>query len=181
MSMHASSFFTADAHSPCDAHVDYTIGWTDQLSKSKPSSRQLWKALAEAGMWGIIQRNCGHADCLRLWLTAQGRTGLGRTTTRPCVLSREEQLRGLRRKAGAVAQAEVWRPTLQDVESLSRGDAAKERGTGSRQIPHRLNADERKIYDIAKSKAWLSSCALFWPLNELWLLQVVSQCWELDM
>ena len=46
----------------------------------------------------------------------------------------------------------VSRPTLDDVERISRGDAAKARGTGSRQIPHRLNAEERKQYDIAKQK-----------------------------
>ena len=44
------------------------------------------------------------------------------------------------------------RPTLDDVERISRGDAAKSRGTGSRRIPHRLNAEERKQYDIAKQK-----------------------------
>ena len=45
------------------------------------------------------------------------------------------------------------RPSLQDVENISRGDAAKRRGTGSRQVPHRLNADERKLYELAKQKA----------------------------
>ncbi len=45
-----------------------------------------------------------------------------------------------------------WRPRLEDVERLSRGDAAKVRGTGSRQIPHRLNAEERELYDAAKKK-----------------------------
>ena len=44
------------------------------------------------------------------------------------------------------------RPTLDDVERISKGNAAKARGTGSRRIPHRLNAEERKQYDIAKQK-----------------------------
>jgi len=44
------------------------------------------------------------------------------------------------------------RPTLDDVERISKGNAAKARGTGSRRIPHRLNAEERQQYDIAKQK-----------------------------
>lgn len=51
------------------------------------------------------------------------------------------------------------RPSLQDVENISRGDAAKSRGTGSRQVPHRLNAEERKLYDLAKQKASQLECA----------------------
>ena len=38
------------------------------------------------------------------------------------------------------------RPSLVDVERLSRGQAATRRGIGSRQVPHRLNADERGAY-----------------------------------
>ena len=34
------------------------------------------------------------------------------------------------------------RPTLDDVERISYGQGAKRRGTGSRQVPHRLNGDE---------------------------------------
>lgn len=37
------------------------------------------------------------------------------------------------------------RPTLDDVERLSRGQAAKKRGTGSRAVCHRLNESERKV------------------------------------
>lgn len=44
------------------------------------------------------------------------------------------------------------RPSLNDVESLSKGNAARQRGTGSRQVPHRLNTEERKLYDLAKDK-----------------------------
>ena len=36
------------------------------------------------------------------------------------------------------------RPTLDDVERISKGQAAKRRGTGSRAVPHRLNEMERK-------------------------------------
>lgn len=51
---------------------------------------------------------------------------------------------------------QVWRPSLDDVQRISTGDAAKHRGTGSRAVPHRLNAEERKAYDLAKSKGVLT-------------------------
>lgn len=47
------------------------------------------------------------------------------------------------------------RPTLDDVERISRGQAAKRRGTGSRAVPHRLNSLERSQWDIAKKKRYL--------------------------
>ena len=65
------------------------------------------------------------------------------------------------------------RPSLDDVERISKGDPAKARGTGSRRIPHRLNAEERQQYEIAKQKvqgmlscnlwnhAFLSSCRCY--------------------
>lgn len=37
------------------------------------------------------------------------------------------------------------RPSLDDVERLSMGQAAKKRGTGSRRVCHRLNESERKV------------------------------------
>lgn len=53
-------------------------------------------------------------------------------------------------------QEEVWRPSLDDVQRISCGDAARHRGTGSRAVPHRLNAEGRKQYDIAKAKGVLT-------------------------
>ena len=47
------------------------------------------------------------------------------------------------------------RPTLDDVERISKGQAAKRRGTGSRAVPHRLNSLERSQWDIAKKKRYL--------------------------
>ena len=46
------------------------------------------------------------------------------------------------------------RPTLDDVERLARGDATKRRGVGSRQVPHRLNAEERSAYGIALKRGY---------------------------
>lgn len=47
------------------------------------------------------------------------------------------------------------RPSLDDVERISKGQAAKKRGTGSRGVPHRLNEAERKEWDLAKKRRFL--------------------------
>ncbi|KAL3697765.1 hypothetical protein R1sor_011841 [Riccia sorocarpa] len=46
------------------------------------------------------------------------------------------------------------RPTLDDVERLSRGRASKAK-IGSRAVPHRLNADERKAFELAKKRGFV--------------------------
>lgn len=51
--------------------------------------------------------------------------------------------------------SDVIRPSLDDVEKISFGQAAKKRGTGSRAVPHRLNADERVEWDYAKKKRFV--------------------------
>lgn len=51
----------------------------------------------------------------------------------------------------------IFRPSLDDVERLSRGNSAKVRGTGSRAICHRLNRDERRQYEIAKKVGYLQT------------------------
>ncbi len=51
----------------------------------------------------------------------------------------------------------VFRPHIDDVERLSYGKGAKKRrGTGSRFVCHRLNKDERKLYDFAKDAGYLT-------------------------
>lgn len=51
----------------------------------------------------------------------------------------------------------IKRPTYDDVQRLSMGKSSKsERGWGSRQVCHRLNQDERKAYDIALQKGYLT-------------------------
>lgn len=54
-----------------------------------------------------------------------------------------------------VAMARPFRPGMDDVDRLSKGGAAKRRGTGSFHIPHRLNSDERPVYEAAKKKGYL--------------------------
>lgn len=41
------------------------------------------------------------------------------------------------------------RPSLLDVERLSLGERATRRGVGSRQVPHRLNQDEKLAFALA--------------------------------
>lgn len=48
-----------------------------------------------------------------------------------------------------------FRPTVSDVERISFGKPAKKKGTGSRGVPHRLNEDERKLFDLARRKGFL--------------------------
>jgi hypothetical protein len=56
----------------------------------------------------------------------------------------------------AASKTQPERPTLDDVQRLSEGRAARTRGYGSRQIPHRLNADERLEYNRAKERGVLT-------------------------
>ena len=54
-------------------------------------------------------------------------------------------------------KTKVFRANLDDVERLSYGKGAKkQRGTGSRYVCHRLNKDERKLYDLAKQASYLT-------------------------
>lgn len=66
------------------------------------------------------------------------------TNTAPCVVPWDRhryrhQLQAKKKKS------DPGRPSLDDVERLSRGQAAKKRGTGSRGVCHRLNESERKV------------------------------------
>jgi len=50
---------------------------------------------------------------------------------------------------------DCWRPTINDVERISWGKPATKKGTGSRGIPHRLNEEERLLFDQARRKGFL--------------------------
>jgi hypothetical protein len=67
---------------------------------------------------------------------------------------KRQNFRAFRPLAASKIQPE--RPTLDDVQRLSEGRAARTRGYGSRQIPHRLNADERQEYNRAKERGFLT-------------------------
>ena len=56
----------------------------------------------------------------------------------------------------------VWRPTLDDVERISWGKPAKRKGTGSRGVPHRLNEEERILFDRARQKGFLEVAGSAW-------------------
>jgi len=61
-----------------------------------------------------------------------------------------------------VAASECWRPTIDDVDRISWGRPAKKKGTGSRGVPHRLNDDERTIYDLARRKGFVEIGGTGW-------------------
>lgn len=47
------------------------------------------------------------------------------------------------------------RPSLDDVERISHGQPALKRGVGNRNIPHRINENERKEFEQAKIRKFL--------------------------
>jgi len=53
------------------------------------------------------------------------------------------------------AATECWRPTTDDVDRISWGKPAKKKMTGSRGVPHRLNEEERILYDMARRKGFV--------------------------
>ena len=55
-----------------------------------------------------------------------------------------------------------WRPTVNDVERISWGKPAKKKGTGSRGVPHRLNEDERFLFDLARQNGFLQVAGSAW-------------------
>lgn len=48
-----------------------------------------------------------------------------------------------------------WRPSKDDVDRISHGQAAKVRGTGSRTVPHRLTTEEHAEFKRAKARGFL--------------------------
>ena len=60
------------------------------------------------------------------------------------------------------AAMDVWRPTFDDVDRISWGRPAKRKGTGSRGTPHRLNEEERLLYDMARSKGFVEIAGSGW-------------------
>ena len=59
---------------------------------------------------------------------------------------------------------DCWRPTINDVERISWGKPASKQGkrTGSRGVPHRLNTDERLLFDQARRKGFLEVTGSGW-------------------
>lgn len=61
-----------------------------------------------------------------------------------------------------IAEMDCWRPTEDDVERISWGRPAKKKGTGSRGMPHRLNDEERKLFDFARKKGFVEISGSGW-------------------
>lgn len=60
------------------------------------------------------------------------------------------------------AKMDGFRPTINDVERISWGKPAKQKGTGSRGMPHRLNEEERLLFDQARRKGFLEVAGSGW-------------------
>lgn len=75
------------------------------------------------------------------------------------VILKAKRRKGRERVGGDIWEAlmdpHVWRPTIDDVERISWGKPARKKGTGSRGVPHRLNLDERFLFDAARRKGYL--------------------------
>jgi hypothetical protein len=68
-----------------------------------------------------------------------------------------------------------WRPSVDDVIRISWGKPAKKKGTGSRGVPHRLNTEEREIFDRGVNKGFIELGGSGWrkqrrdsPLVNTW-------------
>jgi hypothetical protein len=51
---------------------------------------------------------------------------------------------------------------MDDVDAISWGKKAKKKGTGSRGVPHRLNDEERKMFDFARKKGFVEIAGSGW-------------------
>mmetsp|Transcript_24030 Transcript_24030/g.78177 ORF Transcript_24030/g.78177 Transcript_24030/m.78177 type:complete len:299 (-) Transcript_24030:898-1794(-) len=60
------------------------------------------------------------------------------------------------------AEMDCWRPDIDDVDRISWGKPAKKKTTGSRGVPHRLNEDERILYDMARRKGFIEVAGSGW-------------------
>uniref|UniRef100_A0A7S2HLN0 Uncharacterized protein n=1 Tax=Helicotheca tamesis TaxID=374047 RepID=A0A7S2HLN0_9STRA len=68
-----------------------------------------------------------------------------------------------------------WRPSLDDVTRISYGKPSKKKGVGSRGVPHRINSEERDLWDRARQKGVLEIAGSAWrsqrrdaPLLNTW-------------
>ena len=59
-------------------------------------------------------------------------------------------------------RAARWRPSMDDVERISRGLRASRRGTGSRSVPHRLTSSERASFDLARRRGFVELSGSGW-------------------
>eukprot|EP00980_Cylindrotheca_fusiformis_P022311 scaffold9191_cov114-Cylindrotheca_fusiformis.AAC.6 len=60
------------------------------------------------------------------------------------------------------SRTDCFRPTINDVERISWGKPARMKGTGSRGVPHRLNVEERLLFDQARRKGFLEVAGSGW-------------------
>jgi hypothetical protein len=89
---------------------------------------------------------------------------LARTPPSPTTLLQAKKSKTTVAREGTFwkARTDCWRPTVNDVERISFGKPAKQKGTGSRGVPHRLNEEERFLFDQARSKGFLEVAGSGW-------------------
>lgn len=93
-----------------------------------------------------------------------------RTTTKmyksrsPVLVLSAKRSTKVKRRVGEFWEAKMdgFRPTVNDVERISWGKPAKQKGTGSRGVPHRLNEEERMLFDQARRKGFLEITGSGW-------------------
>jgi hypothetical protein len=85
-------------------------------------------------------------------------------TRRPSTILLDKKSKTTLFREGTFWKAKIdgWRPTVNDVERISFGKPAKQKGTGSRGVPHRLNEDERRLFDQARRKGFLEITGSGW-------------------
>lgn len=90
----------------------------------------------------------------------------GSTSARPStlVLFAKKSTASNTKRCGDFWEANMdgFRPTINDVERISWGKPAKRKGTGSRGIPHRLNEEERLLFDQARRRGFLEVAGSGW-------------------
>ena len=111
-----------------------------------------------AALWSLLREREISSTMLRCWHGV---------TTMLVVLGRT---RGL-----SMGRGSKVRPSRDDVLRISQGRPAKKRGVGSRGVAHRLNREERRMFDLAMNHGYLETMGSAWrterkgaPLVQTW-------------
>ncbi|KAJ1462736.1 hypothetical protein M885DRAFT_505785 [Pelagophyceae sp. CCMP2097] len=87
-----------------------------------------------------------------------------------CAARQARLVRGL-----SANSKKVLRPSKDDVTRISFGKPSKSKGVGSRGVPHRLNEEERLLFDAAKKRGYVTLGGSAWrsqrrdaPLVNTW-------------
>lgn len=147
---HWARFRMVEPHSPVMTCV--SLNWfLVSLSPSAGSLRACYLCLPHLHQYTVVWSIMGQAQLLALTIVSSYffiAHGFAVVAPRGVVIGASPAIsvRGTTSKLQAKKRkSDPGRPSLDDVERLSRGQAAKKRGTGSRGVCHRLNESERKV------------------------------------